>query len=133
MCFFFQAEDGIRDLTVTGVQTCALPISAAHLRTYHTLSPEFMRKEREQRVMHFSVTLLEFQGRSAKIFCVPIRTPYLCADSVMSREQMSHLGPCWDGKYRGTQLDGLSAGDTIQVNGYILGWLSIATETRRSE
>src|SRR3989337_3344413 len=26
--FFFQAEDGIRDATVTGVQTCALPISA---------------------------------------------------------------------------------------------------------
>src|SRR5215469_17813118 len=32
--FFFQAEDGIRDLYVTGVQTCALPISPgwyAHL------------------------------------------------------------------------------------------------------
>src|SRR2546430_3269950 len=27
--FFFQAEDGIRDLTVTGVQTCALPILQA--------------------------------------------------------------------------------------------------------
>src|SRR2546430_12553182 len=27
LLFFFQAEDGIRDLTVTGVQTCALPIS----------------------------------------------------------------------------------------------------------
>src|SRR5690625_750376 len=26
MCFFFQAEDGIRDGHVTGVQTCALPI-----------------------------------------------------------------------------------------------------------
>ena len=25
-CFFFQAEDGIRDDLVTGVQTCALPI-----------------------------------------------------------------------------------------------------------
>ena len=25
-CFFFQAEDGIRDVAVTGVQTCALPI-----------------------------------------------------------------------------------------------------------
>src|SRR5258707_5734057 len=25
--FFFQAEDGIRDISVTGVQTCALPIS----------------------------------------------------------------------------------------------------------
>src|SRR5688500_20356256 len=36
--FFFQAEDGIRDYKVTGVQTCALPISlstgveSAHLR-----------------------------------------------------------------------------------------------------
>src|SRR2546430_16324201 len=30
--FFFQAEDGIRDLTVTGVQTCALPISQASNR-----------------------------------------------------------------------------------------------------
>src|SRR3989442_9548901 len=27
--FFFQAEDGIRDADVTGVQTCALPISGA--------------------------------------------------------------------------------------------------------
>src|SRR5687768_18027177 len=26
--FFFQAEDGIRDVAVTGVQTCALPILA---------------------------------------------------------------------------------------------------------
>src|SRR2546430_9160576 len=31
--FFFQAEDGIRDLTVTGVQTCALPISHADVST----------------------------------------------------------------------------------------------------
>src|SRR5437868_14606474 len=29
--FFFQAEDGIRDRNVTGVQTCALPISAPPL------------------------------------------------------------------------------------------------------
>src|SRR5439155_6583177 len=29
--FFFQAEDGIRDGHVTGVQTCALPISPVHL------------------------------------------------------------------------------------------------------
>src|SRR2546422_6296366 len=27
--FFFQAEDGIRDVAVTGVQTCALPISTS--------------------------------------------------------------------------------------------------------
>src|SRR5207244_7737038 len=30
--FFFQAEDGIRDDLVTGVQTCALPISTASVR-----------------------------------------------------------------------------------------------------
>src|SRR5256885_5432750 len=29
--FFFQAEDGIRDYKVTGVQTCALPISGVQL------------------------------------------------------------------------------------------------------
>src|SRR5207249_7985230 len=29
-CFFFQAEDGIRDRNVTGVQTCALPICVLH-------------------------------------------------------------------------------------------------------
>src|SRR3712207_7378603 len=28
--FFFQAEDGIRDIGVTGVQTCALPICGSH-------------------------------------------------------------------------------------------------------
>src|SRR5579859_2207652 len=31
--FFFQAEDGIRDLTVTGVQTCALPICSIRPRS----------------------------------------------------------------------------------------------------
>src|SRR5690606_40797418 len=29
-CFFFQAEDGIRDFHVTGVQTCALPILGSY-------------------------------------------------------------------------------------------------------
>src|SRR5205085_5215689 len=33
--FFFQAEDGIRDLTVTGVQTCALPILRTAVRRRH--------------------------------------------------------------------------------------------------
>src|SRR2546425_7271844 len=32
--FFFQAEDGIRDKLVTGVQTCALPISRGNPFTY---------------------------------------------------------------------------------------------------
>src|SRR5437773_4160487 len=33
--FFFQAEDGIRDRDVTGVQTCALPILLAYFRSQH--------------------------------------------------------------------------------------------------
>src|SRR6266567_2558063 len=33
--FFFQAEDGIRDLTVTGVQTCALPLSVTLAVSLH--------------------------------------------------------------------------------------------------
>src|SRR3989442_6050573 len=32
--FFFQAEDGIRDADVTGVQTCALPISRSSSRLF---------------------------------------------------------------------------------------------------
>src|SRR5256885_3558284 len=45
--FFFQAEDGIRDYKVTGVQTCALPIyenfymcGARHLRSGAPLRPD---------------------------------------------------------------------------------------------
>src|SRR2546430_454133 len=46
--FFFQAEDGIRDLTVTGVQTCALPISVDGVRAdvfekIKALRPAFIR------------------------------------------------------------------------------------------
>src|SRR6185312_7618293 len=43
VCFFFQAEDGIRDLIVTGVQTCALPISPDGTRlvtAVQTLNPK---------------------------------------------------------------------------------------------
>src|SRR3989475_2483459 len=39
MFFFFQAEDGIRDLTVTGVQTCALPICDSGLPGVQGRSP----------------------------------------------------------------------------------------------
>src|SRR5262249_57895993 len=63
--FFFQAEDGIRDWSVTGVQTCALPISGGRLpaerapatpaasrgpdRTFFCLAPRPPRSE-ERRV-----------------------------------------------------------------------------------
>src|SRR5574340_1337786 len=45
--FFFQAEDGIRDLLVTGVQTCALPISrepgtGSDIHAFETLLDAFV-------------------------------------------------------------------------------------------
>src|SRR5687768_18375593 len=40
--FFFQAEDGIRDVAVTGVQTCALPISMIAALRLISRSPSFM-------------------------------------------------------------------------------------------
>ena len=44
--FFFQAEDGIRDIGVTGVQTCALPIYAAldPQRSFNILREYFLDK-----------------------------------------------------------------------------------------
>src|SRR2546430_12627508 len=51
--FFFQAEDGIRDLTVTGVQTCALPISRLRDRTERGAPPfDELGEERPHRGAH---------------------------------------------------------------------------------
>src|SRR2546427_1822630 len=55
--FFFQAEDGIRDLTVTGVQTCALPILFGTYRAQPegghermTIGVDQFRTERDSRL-----------------------------------------------------------------------------------
>src|SRR3989475_3466474 len=56
--FFFQAEDGIRDLTVTGVQTCALPIlrgfRARRLSLETKFNPQFGPKIRVRHSPHRS-------------------------------------------------------------------------------
>src|SRR5437867_7228439 len=79
--FFFQAEDGIRDRTVTGVQTCALPIFANAIeprtsigcydpfeRRYTLYSgvqaPFRQRKEISGTVLHFPETNLRVVARS---------------------------------------------------------------------
>src|SRR5699024_11810719 len=48
--FFFQAEDGIRDRNVTGVQTCALPISAALRFLDHPVLARAVRWRRDRAV-----------------------------------------------------------------------------------
>src|SRR3712207_7698715 len=46
--FFFQAEDGIRDIGVTGVQTCALPISRRRPRRAARREPIERRRTRRR-------------------------------------------------------------------------------------
>src|SRR5207302_3402700 len=56
-CFFFQAEDGIRDFHVTGVQTCALPISVS--APTQTVSPSLGRElARDLGVSHASAVVV---------------------------------------------------------------------------
>src|SRR5258708_37751663 len=45
MSFFFQAEDGIRDDLVTGVQTCALPICIVKINEHFRNSPRQLRTD----------------------------------------------------------------------------------------
>ena len=53
MSFFFQAEDGIRDSSVTGVQTCALPIyNPLRLKNYSFTIFKNNIKTRVKRVYH---------------------------------------------------------------------------------
>src|SRR5690625_313435 len=51
MCFFFQAEDGIRDGHVTGVQTCALPICPGEGGLTPGSMPAFSRTLEEEGVL----------------------------------------------------------------------------------
>src|SRR2546430_7521121 len=59
--FFFQAEDGIRDLTVTGVQTCALPI----LNTSPSGAPPFANRSRSGLAVLFSSIWARFPEQLA--------------------------------------------------------------------
>src|SRR2546430_6603171 len=61
--FFFQAEDGIRDLTVTGVQTCALPIYI----TKKTTGLQKLNSDAGQRVVNNYGDRVERSGGEVKV------------------------------------------------------------------
>src|SRR5256885_6380702 len=60
--FFFQAEDGIRDYKVTGVQTCALPVAIEKMLVAEVLQPFHAKAAapaRQDRAKKDSVALLD--------------------------------------------------------------------------
>src|SRR5437867_6202060 len=62
--FFFQAEDGIRDRTVTGVQTCALPISLIGLAAKNAiLIVEFAAQNAAQGMSAFDAAVAAARQR----------------------------------------------------------------------
>src|SRR5262249_181824 len=66
LCFFFQAEDGIRDWSVTGVQTCALPIWTSRKR-------EAPRRRRGRRHARGAARLREVRDSKMGRGCESIR------------------------------------------------------------
>src|SRR5699024_12127513 len=75
LCFFFQAEAGIRDRNVTGVQTCALPILSleSDLSTlpereiWQRIEALLARPENCQRGLFPRISLLEFPDGTRRI------------------------------------------------------------------
>src|SRR3712207_2885929 len=66
--FFFQAEDGIRDIGVTGVQTCALPISPAAITHRAPNVPLFLDGE----VLEDPQEITKHNGKP--LYYTPLRT-----------------------------------------------------------
>src|SRR2546430_6567765 len=85
--FFFQAEDGIRDLTVTGVQTCALPISILLSvdTVFNHFRASFVGKSSPVHFFwgSFDLAVTRFSGR---------RAPERPGADAMTREAYSHEG-----------------------------------------
>jgi len=62
--FFFQAEDGIRDVAVTGVQTCALPIAIAGCMVIEGV----VHRNRPIRVLREDIVIFEGELESLRRF-----------------------------------------------------------------
>src|SRR6266540_4917872 len=97
--FFFQAEDGIRDRDVTGVQTCALPISTLRFDMNDSVSARPVR-DRLWSALGGSGDL----ARAVVIGVVQVAVTYLAAHNQPERRHLGLLGsallaagrcPCW--------------------------------------
>src|SRR2546429_8964977 len=79
--FFFQAEDGIRDVAVTGVQTCALPIFVSETSAAKAVAVEI------------AVEPALESARAVKAAAVKPVKPRGCADKHATRETLGSIKP----------------------------------------
>src|SRR6266516_346720 len=127
--FFFKAEDGIRDRTVTGVQTCALPISAVQSHVFEWEGPdgsvvrtEYMPENGYSNAAHIC------DGDTIEAVVERLR-PWFGDDPILGMVGTDHMPPVRDLVARlpeGARLVTLaeyftdafrSTGDTIRVRG----------------
>src|SRR5205807_7216698 len=93
--FFFQAEDGIRDYKVTGVQTCALPISCACTGATPTTSRQPRPQTTFARVLgpiHMTIPRC-FQSKNAGRYSI------LRAKNISRRSEERRVGKEWRSRW----------------------------------
>src|SRR5256885_8703588 len=95
-CFFFQAEDGIRDYKVTGVQTCALPISSTSSALSGTALSSVVTPERNRNPapldVHFTLQV-GFVERCARSQHHPARERFRSEERRVGKECRSRWSP----------------------------------------
>src|SRR5712675_161362 len=105
MFFFFQAEDGIRDVAVTGVQTCALPIS-------HSSA---VSRSRVRRTVEASTAAQSLRWARATASRTSAGTPGRSAEAVTSDMSTTWISAVVD------QRDDLDAGVVVLDLGQLPG------------
>src|SRR3989440_1229756 len=96
--FFFQAEDGIRDLIVTGVQTCALPISLSDTLQFVAAATQQNPVEKGLGIEHSEIRYFECGDRDTEIRAIAkeikrlvLREGYSLADvALVVRQRASY-------------------------------------------
>src|SRR5207249_4001593 len=105
--FFFQAEDGIRDRNVTGVQTCALPIS----RRAPSTTPEVFRELQSDHGPHARDLVRDGQHREGHV-------RFMCAADECGRGEAGAVAgsaggnPGWNAEGDARRRRGVSVGCT---------------------
>src|SRR5688500_19136298 len=79
---FFQAEDGIRDYKVTGVQTCALPISNVQVKS-------------SSGNIALKGTMANYQDLKAATYNMQVQTQQVQAGAILKRSEERRVGKEW--------------------------------------